>query len=502
MSVFQRRTRAAAGAPPEGVRAAPYSAPVPLLSMGVAALDDILCGGGVLAGSVVLFVPCAETGTASPAELGAPAAGGAARAAFDAPRTAAAEPYTDLFLGYTAAQGLASRHVTVVVGPHASSFVGTLMGRATDDAVTEEAAPAEQMQDMKIAWRYNQMQRVAAPPVRAKEAAFCSVFDLTKQIPSDEVARARADGLLYTSADDAPLADTAWATIEQGVAQCRTQTAAQGTPAPALRIVLRDWGSSAWGIHASSMVPFLLRLRTLARTLSMPTSGTPVPCIVAASLSAELQTHNAHGANLVHRLTHLADGAIGLTSFAASPALRDVFPDTTGALRVFRTPSIGTLTNPSLRASVLRGMGAGSAAHPTRGAGGAGGGENNLAFKVRRKRLVIDTLHLDTDGGVRERRTKPSEDAPTHTTTPTPRAASTAETPTAQRAAAASAPAAAPAPAPASVEVALDDTRAARLPREAPMALPPFAGLERLRERGLRARAELGASTPPQTYEM
>ena len=88
MSVFQRRTRTAAGAPPEGVRAASYSAPVPLLSTGIAALDDILCGGGVLAGSVLLFVPCAETGTASPAELGAPASGGTARAAFDAPRTA------------------------------------------------------------------------------------------------------------------------------------------------------------------------------------------------------------------------------------------------------------------------------------------------------------------------------------------------------------------------------------------------------------------------------
>ena len=89
--------------------------------------------------------------------------------AFDAPRTAAAEPYTDLFLGYTTAQGLASRHVTVVVGPHAASFVGALMGRAADDAAADESAPAEQMQDMKIAWRYNQLQRVAPPPVRAKE---------------------------------------------------------------------------------------------------------------------------------------------------------------------------------------------------------------------------------------------------------------------------------------------------------------------------------------------
>ena len=41
--------------------------------------------------------------------------------------------------------------------------------------------------------------------------------------------------------------------------------------------------------------------------------------------------------------------------------------------------------------------------------GGAGGGENNLAFKIKRKRVAIETLHLDTDGGVKERRTVPPE---------------------------------------------------------------------------------------------
>ena len=43
------------------------------------------------------------------------------------------------------------------------------------------------------------------------------------------------------------------------------------------------------------------------------------------------------------------------------------------------------------------------------GEGGAGGGENNLAFKIKRKRVAIETLHLDTDGGVKERRTVPPE---------------------------------------------------------------------------------------------
>jgi elongator complex protein 4 len=41
-----------------------------------------------------------------------------------------------------------------------------------------------------------------------------------------------------------------------------------------------------------------------------------------------------------------------------------------------------------------------------------GSGENNLAFKCTRKRLIFETLHLDLEGGVGERRTKPPADAP------------------------------------------------------------------------------------------
>ncbi|KAI6031905.1 PAXNEB-domain-containing protein [Pisolithus microcarpus] len=38
----------------------------------------------------------------------------------------------------------------------------------------------------------------------------------------------------------------------------------------------------------------------------------------------------------------------------------------------------------------------------------AGSGENNLAFKCTRKRLILETIHLDVEGGVTERRTTPS----------------------------------------------------------------------------------------------
>lgn len=316
---------------------------------------------------------------------------------------------------------------------------------------------------------------------RSADAAFCTVFDLTKRIPREELDKAQHAGLLHASSLDTGTLDAAWPAIERGVAKCK-EIAAEGKRAPVLRILLRDFGSPDWG--GGALVPFMLRLRTLARTLSMPTTGTPIPCIVNAALSSHLACA-PRGANLLHRLMHLGDGCIGLTSFAASAGLRDVFPDSTGALRVFKTPAIGTLTNPSLRASVLRGMGAGTAQSAARSEGGAGGGENNLAFKVRRKRLVIDTLHLDIEGGVSERRTKPKEGVglaqkgarPAETSAPP---APVVEVTTEPSTAPTPAPAAAPAPAPA--------------PR-----LPHFGGLASLRERGLQARAD--AHPSKQDYE-
>lgn len=45
-------------------------------------------------------------------------------------------------------------------------------------------------------------------------------------------------------------------------------------------------------------------------------------------------------------------------------------------------------------------------------------GENNLAFKCMRKRLVVETLHLDLEGGVSERRTTPAASTSIETTIP------------------------------------------------------------------------------------
>lgn len=82
-----------------------------------------------------------------------------------------------------------------------------------------------------------------------------------------------------------------------------------------------------------------------------------------------------------------------------------MFPSHHGILRLLSLPSPHTLVPPSDRFSSLRGLASSSSAF-------GGTGENNLAFKCTRKRLVFETLHLDLEGGVSERRTTAPSSTP------------------------------------------------------------------------------------------
>ena len=68
-----------------------------------------------------------------------------------------------------------------------------------------------------------------------------------------------------------------------------------------------------------------------------------------------------------------------------------------GLVHIHSLPAPLTLLPPSDKFSTLRGL--------------TSSGENNLAFKCMRKRLIFETLHLDVEGGVSERRTTPSSSA-------------------------------------------------------------------------------------------
>lgn len=79
----------------------------------------------------------------------------------------------------------------------------------------------------------------------------------------------------------------------------------------------------------------------------------------------------------------------------------DLFSHHHGLIHVHRPFNLHSLAPPSLKLSTLV---------------GGRGGQNNLAFKQKRKAFVIETLHLDVEGGVGERRTTapPSVTASAH----------------------------------------------------------------------------------------
>ncbi|KAN0060274.1 Elongator subunit elp4 [Thecaphora frezii] len=514
MSSFKRRgaSAAAATAWPPGVRPSSFSSPVPLVSTGVPALDDILSGGGLSSGSLFTILPTTATAALSAAQIGSAATTAAARAESDHIARAAAEPYAELILAYAVAQGIAAKHRGLAIGEDVDTFSCNLMARAGDledkelqKIMAEEAAssalpPATSSEDsqpspserlgivpdededggkgltqsqrdkkMKIAWRYekmNQFKTTVDESAKGKDEseAFCSTFDLSRRISPRILQKAKADGVLdtleidlddYDPFSSGPQTDgnsfeLAFSRIRKKADEClQARNALPTSPPPVLRVSIRSLGSPCWKVARAQrveteLIRFLTRLKALLRSLAVPDAASgeagssaaanlrSIPAVAIVTLSpyvvsaiqpsTSARPSPGASANLMHRVAHVSDACISLSAFAPSPGLRAAFPSYTGALKVLKTPALGTLTNPSIRASVLRGMGAGAAQRGSDsgslaalslgssgsvGEGGAGGGENNLAFKVRRKRLVIETLHLDVEGGVSERRTKP-----------------------------------------------------------------------------------------------
>ena len=145
-----------------------------------------------------------------------------------------------------------------------------------------------------------------------------------------------------------------------------------------------------------TMYHFMLSLRCLLRKYN----ASAVVTIPAHTLRLSL------GDAIIRRLEHAADSVIELESFADKPELAASFPRYSGLIHVRALPSLNSLVPASTKMSVLRGLAAGSGATT-----GAGGMENNLAFRLKRRRFVIETLHLDVEGGTSERKVPAS--APT-----------------------------------------------------------------------------------------
>ncbi|KAF8213363.1 Elongator complex protein 4 [Mycena galopus ATCC 62051] len=324
----------------------------PLVSTGIPSLDDILGGGLPLSCSLVLTAPDLHSS------------------------------YSELVQKYFVAQGLASsQQVCVVVGNEGEAWVGDCMWLSS----TDEDVETRNDEKITIAWRYEQMKpfqtTVAAPASIAATADACRTFDLTTRIPQAVAVDAVATRRLILIPIDSVRGGHTTTRVLERLAEVLTEK--QGAP---LRICIPALGCPRWGdLGAQDVLRFLLCLRALLRRH-------PHGC-ASVSLAAEW-SGDPSGAGWHQKLGWVADGAITMAAFTANPALAAAFPGHHGLLRIHTLPAPTSLVPASDRFSALRGTGT-----------GAGGGENNLGFKCTRKRLVFETVHLDVEGGVGERRT-------------------------------------------------------------------------------------------------
>ncbi|KAG8896440.1 hypothetical protein FRB99_008888 [Tulasnella sp. 403] len=394
MSSFKRRTPSNQPPPPLGTRINAATSSVREISTGIPSLDDILGGGQPLGSVLALLTPDPHSS------------------------------WGELLLRYWVAQGIASQQRVCLVGDEKRSreLVDGCMWLAPssipesgapeihgDEDDPEEKSNPESGDEskVKIAWRYESMKKFETTVAAARTEEYTHTFDLTQKIPDEVVNKAYEAEQLLTIEISQPGDQTVYSDVLRQIkamilrfGQSDEDTAS--TRQRILRLALPDFGGSYWG---DGSVTEILRFLYVVRSL---VQATPVTILVVLppQLSVSPTLHGVDD-GWIAKIGHVVDACITFASFGLDPTLASTFPRYHGFVHIHRTPSIHSLAPPSHKLSILRGL-----SSPSSYSGG--GGENNLGFRCTRKRFVIETLHLDVEGGVSERRTAPPSSAGVH----------------------------------------------------------------------------------------
>ncbi|KAI0756655.1 Elongator complex protein 4 [Daedaleopsis nitida] len=383
MSAFKRRTTSKQPPPPPGTRPSPGSPATAITSTGIPSLDDILGGGLPLSCSLLVLAPDAHSA------------------------------YGELVLKYFASQGLACGQRVCIVDSHPDNFLSECMGipssapptpaqsgsspalappSATTAEDEEDERASEHDTKIQIAWRYEQMKQFQTTVQSPSQSVddFCHTFDLTCRMSEATIGTARTEGrYLDVRPDDVPPDESSSCRrVLQRVTEILSKADADVTSSSmATRLCIPALGSYEWGdLTPSDICHFLHSLRSLLRRHPRACAGVCMP--------PHLCQEAFGGPGWVHKLGWLTDASITLAAFSANPSLSAMFSSHHGLVHIHSLPAPHTLLPPSDKFSTLRGL--------------SSSGENNLAFKCMRKRFIFETLHLDVEGGVSERRTTPA----------------------------------------------------------------------------------------------
>ncbi|WRT65830.1 uncharacterized protein IL334_002780 [Kwoniella shivajii] len=360
---FTRRVPSTTLPPPAGTHPSPSLSSLHLLPTGLPSLDDLI-GGGLPLGSILLVL---------------------------APDRQSS--WSRLIERYWIAQGLISGQASILVGEEevGKEVVGGCMwtekGWQGEESQSENEGEPDG-EGKRIAWRYEKMAKF-----RTTVGGNGSNLSLMNPIPSDVLSSIHKTG----QQSYIPLVPSS---ESSSTPRSRTDNALQGIyekvqksdSKRAVRITIHELGGLDWGdnVGEEQIHKFIHSLKSIIRTKPISALITIPPNLIAGP-SKE---------SFVRRLSRSVDASVELKGFADDPTLPPLFPTTHGLLTLHSYPISHTLLPSTLKHSTLLGVSQGSD-------GGGGAGENNLGFRLKRKKFVIETVHLGVEGGVGERATGP-----------------------------------------------------------------------------------------------
>lgn len=333
VSSFQKRGKARVVSIP-GARPSVHNSQL-LLSSGMPSLDHLL-GGGLPVGSLLLLEQDRH------------------------------DVYSKLFLKYYLAEGVMSGHMLSLASLDESpQALMSSLPASTDRDLDDDATTGPDKQ-MTIAWRY---QNQSAPPVGFSSSRFSHNFDLTGTMDADLVSKADAYTFDGSEVESASTTGYYWPLLHQiqrRIVEGGLSTACNKAKTNVMRVAVHSLASPLWGWEFSrhekdhqwhQLTTFFYALRALVR------SSFSV-CLVTVPSHLFLDTA------LILRLQSLADFVVRLESFQGSDKeTNPVFKDYHGLFHVVKLAAINSLVPPQLDAT-------------------------DWVFKLRRRRMVIERLHL------------------------------------------------------------------------------------------------------------
>ncbi|WWC88030.1 uncharacterized protein L201_002933 [Kwoniella dendrophila CBS 6074] len=375
MPSFTRRVPSTTLPPPAGTHPSPSLSSLNLLPSGLPSLDDLL-GGGIPLGNIwIVLTPDTQSN------------------------------WSKLIERYWISQGLISGQSNLLIGSDKESnddlIKGCMWTEKNWKGDAEESQSENEAEDdsinnneaKKIAWRYEKMAKF-----KTTVGGNGSNLSLMNQIPPEVLTSIYKTGQqLYINLSDSQLASessTSPLSIFDSTIQGIYERVQKADPKRAGRITVNELGGLDWGddVSVEQIHRFIHSLKSIIRTKSISALITIPPHLITGP----------NKETFIRKLSWSVDACVELKGFADDPTLPPLFPTTHGLITLHSYPTSHTLLPSTLKHSTLLGVSQSSD-------GGGGAGENNLGFRLKRKKFVIETVHLGVEGGVGERSTGPPD---------------------------------------------------------------------------------------------